>query len=233
MENNEMKKGTTEFDSKLKIFFHYQNHPQMLPFVGKYWGKYKKLLVIGESHYLSPCFDITIIENWYNSNINDLDNINSGRARSWTNTSELIDDTDYKPKGHTSWKNIKTAIHSTGFDPPEDIFCYIAYMNFFQRPAQKTGESINVTKEDCNIANEALAFIINIIIPDYIFFVSSKAWQYYNKKSFDEGLTGHSAHSSCPWWNRKSSKYTKYDPEIVVTGKESFMDFIIHNKIFS
>jgi hypothetical protein len=232
MENNEMNRGTKEFDQRFTEYWHYKNHPQMMPFVGKHWNNSKKLLIIGESHYLEPGFDANIIKNWYDIPIDELVEEGKDSAYWWTNTANLIDSTDYKSKGHTLWRNIDKAVHETGFNPMENVFCYMAYANFFQRPAEKTGDSIKFTDEDMKIANEALDFNINIIKPNYLFFVSSKSWRYYDKGIFDMERTGHSVHPSCQWWNRKSSNFSKYFSKEHVTGKESFIDFIVYNKIF-
>jgi hypothetical protein len=232
MEDYEMQRGTKKYNKTFLEYPHYSRHPQMMPFVGKYWDQTGKLLMIGESHYLDFDFSPETIKNWYNISLDDLDEDDYDYAYWWTNTARLIDITDYKSKGHTIWKNIDSAIRETGFNPSENIFSFIAYTNFFQRPAQKTGDSIIVSKDDIAVANNTLEFIISTIEPHYIFFVSSKSWQHYNKSIFNGKNVGHSAHPSCRWWNMKSSKFTKDESKRVVTGKESFMDFIIHNKIF-
>jgi hypothetical protein len=232
MQDNQMNRGTKEFNRKFAEFHHYKNHPQMMPFVGKYWNDNKKLLVIGESHYLDPGFDVEIIKDWYNFSVEELDGEDKEYAYGWTNTANIVDTTDYKPKGHTLWRNIDSAIRETGFKPTENVFCYISFYNFYQRPAEKTGNSIIITNEDKAIANETLKFIIDVIKPNYLFFVSSKAWQVFDKNTFSKDHVGHSAHPSSRWWNMKSSKYTKYFSKQAVTGKESFKDFIIYNKIF-
>ncbi|WP_461253409.1 hypothetical protein [Treponema sp. R8-4-B8] len=78
-----------------------------------------------------------------------------------------------------------------------------------------------------------MKFIIDIIKPNYLFFVSKKAWENYDKKIFNEEKIGHSAHPSRNWCgNLKSQDFTKFYSKEIVTAKESFMDFIIYHKIF-
>jgi hypothetical protein len=227
-----MERGTNEYNKYFASYDHYKKHPQMMPFIGKYWNNSKKILVIGESHYLDPDFDVEIIKDWYNFYVNELDGDDYEYAYGWTNTANIVDTTNYKSKGHGLYRNIDIAIRETGFTPTENIFCYISFYNFFQRPAEKTGDSIIITNDDIRIANETLSFIIDIISPNYLFFVSSKSWQHYNNNIFNNENIGHSAHPSCQWWNMPSSKYTKYFSKKTVTGKESFMDFIKYHKIF-
>lgn len=44
---------TTEFDELFKSnISHLTNYPEMLPFVGLNWMQSKKILLIGESHWL-------------------------------------------------------------------------------------------------------------------------------------------------------------------------------------
>jgi hypothetical protein len=105
-------------------------------------------------------------------------------------------------------------------------------MNFFQKPAQETGESIKVTSEDKNVANIVLKNVIDIIKPDYLFFLSSISWDFFDKNIFAINKIGHSSHPTSIWWNRATAKYTKPLEEKTITGKESFKYFIRINKIF-
>jgi hypothetical protein len=110
----------------------------MKPFIGKYWGNpYKKLLIIGESHYLPPNGE-EVSKRWYDSCIEweDPEDI------AYTNTAAIVDKTDYKSPGNSVYRNIDYAIQETGFKPSGNIFCYLAYMNSFQRLAEETGKSI-------------------------------------------------------------------------------------------
>ena len=230
---------TVEFDQELGFVDHYINHPQMIPFIGKYWGKYPKLLIIAESHYLNDedkdkeKKKLKIeqnkqdIKNWYKIKNTDL----SKEQIYWTFTSNILNkvtNREYDSKGHSIFKNVEKAITDSGFNPEDtsNMFCYVSYMNFFQRPAEKTGESIKVTKEDCKIANDTLQNVIKIIEPDYIVFLSSKAWNHVDKSIFGDRKIGFSCHPACAHWNKVSKKYGNR------TGKDAFIHFIQKNKIF-
>lgn len=224
---------TIEYDEDLKSNIkHYANHKQMLPFIGKYWGKFKKLLIIGESHYLPPETKKKTIKNWYKLTSDQL----TEDEYWWTATAELLDiageNQIYKSKGHLIWKNIELAIIQSGFNPSDktNLFQYVSYMNLFQRPAQNTGDSIIYNDDDVVFANNVLKEVCSIIKPEYLFFVSSKA--YSVSENIDEVVIGHSCHPSCKWWNMKSKSYTFATQTKPLTGKESFIRFLKHYKIF-
>lgn len=221
------------YDYQLLNIEHYKKHPQMIPFVGNNYGKKKKLLIIAESHYCPEKTDKNIIENWYsidNSGLND-------EIIGWTNTAEILNDNIDLNRfryAHVIHRNIYYAINETGFklDNDKEVLTYISFMNFFQRPAETTGKSIKVTQEDRNVANNVLKNVIDIIKPEFIFFVSSQSWKFFDKELFDKNKTGNGPHPGCKWWNKNSRKYTKSTEEKTITGKESFKYFIKINKIF-
>jgi hypothetical protein len=219
---------TDDYKSKLENVAHFMKHPQMMPFIGKYWGNYSKLLIVAESHYLDRNKQNSeLIKNWYEITSDALDH----NQKEWTFTSKLfneVKDRHYPKKGHTIFRNIEQAILDSGFKPNDtcNMFRYVSYMNFFQRPAEKTGGSINVSEEDVKIANDTLQDVVKIIQPDYIFFLSKKAWDSFEKSSFEKEKRGHSCHPTSAHWNIESTKYGNR------TGKGAFIHFIQKNKIF-
>ncbi len=226
---------TNSYDDEFFKFSHYSSHPQMIPFVGQFWNIMpKKLLVLGESHYLPKDSDKNIIENWYSINDSNL----SALEKCYTNTAEMINEAGhfqkYKYKGHGIWKNIELAILESGFRPSDtsNMFKYISFMNFFQRPAMINGESIIPNEQDLIMANKTLDYVISILKPDFIFFTTSKSWYRFNKDLFDINFVGHSSHPTSKWWNRKCKSYTNLYLRDNLTGKESFVDFIKYNGIF-
>jgi len=233
-----MKNRTNDYDEKLKAIQHFQNHPQMIPFVGINWnGIYSSLLIIAESHYIENRDNNKqkeIIENWYDILSTKL----SENDRIWTSTADIIDNSKYleggESNGHRIYLHIDKAIIESGLkrENNEKMFQYVSFMNFFQRPSESESESINVNKRDQKVANETLKQVINIIKPNYIFFVSAKAWDFYDQSLFDPNKTGHSCHPTSKWWNRKASCYTDVNNLGKVTGKESFINFIKKNGIF-
>lgn len=218
---------TTEFDKLFKKnITHYKQHKQMIPFVGKHWGDYKKLLIIGESHYLPEKSLKRTIKNWYELTTSDLNEDEIG----WTSTAKIVDECQ-KYNSPRLYIILNKAIMDSGFKPEntENVLQYVSFMNFFQRPAQKTGKSIIHNDEDVLIANTVLKGVCSIIKPDYIFFISSKAC---DVSDIEKITVGHSCHPACPWWNRKAKTNSFATPKNPLTGKESFIKFIRKNEIF-
>ncbi|WP_059369541.1 hypothetical protein [Treponema endosymbiont of Eucomonympha sp.] len=224
-----------KYDKDLRNILHYKQHPQMIPFVGRDWDKMGKMLVVGESHYLNDDEkreNRNTWKNWYNITKKELTNDQSV----WTSTACMIN-ADIKgnffPNGHRIWKNVRDAIVETGFNPngenPSEALYSIAFMNFFQRPALESGESITYDENDIRTANSTLNGVVNAIGANYIFFVSSTAWDNFDKELFKDKIIGHSCHPTSHWWNRESEQYTKAKSREKITGKESFKYFIKKN----
>jgi hypothetical protein len=184
---------------------HYKNHPQMIPFIGKNWKKIDKILLIGESHFLERLIDEKIIKDWYilkNKNLND-------DQRNNTATENIINN------GLISnfWKNrIYSEINNAIKDGDCELdMTYFSFMNFYQRPAMRKYEIFD--KKDDSVANNTINEVVKILKPDYIFFLSSTAWdrlniEYNNKilmDIFENNKIGHSCHPANNWWNRESN----------------------------
>jgi len=203
---NFMLRGTKKYNKELLEIDHFTKHPQMIPFVGKYWGQYKKLLILGESHCMPDDFPKDTIEDV-----------------GWTNTVEIIDKTWYEDKEHVIFKNIDHAIIDSGFCPGyifgENSFCFISFMNFFQRPALNAGEAILPNKDDIEIANETLIEVVNILKPDYLFFASRKARDCLKEEWFKDLLE-----------NGKVG-FSSDDGRTLSTGKQAFINFLQKNHI--
>lgn len=229
----------------LKQVKHFQNHPQMRPFIGDDYGKtYKKLLIVAESHYISDCDensnprDINEYENtfmnWYDLKESDLKDYDV----KWTHTSNIISKSnlinDNNPSCHKIFSNIHSALQSSRLNnlkENERMFNHIAYMNFFQRPA-KDRDTINPSNKDIKIANDTLFEVVEILKPDFIFIVSSKAWNNIDTDKFKNYKFGHSSHPNSKWWNRQCKSYTNLYKKDKLTGRESFVDFVAYHEIF-
>jgi len=227
------RRGTTFFDTELKRITHYQRYPQLIPFVGRnYRNRGRRLLLLAESHYLlkdeaQKKIDIkSRIYGWYTGNAKDL---------SWndylsTNTALLTNNAgvDFGSKAFRVYSNLTRAIRllNSNTTTPKDILTEVCFMNFFQRPAFEEGESIDNTKQDNDTANATLREVINVLKPDYLFFISDKAFKAFDKSSFQAERVGHSPHPGCSWWNRSAKKYDD------IYGKELFSRFAKSNQIF-
>jgi hypothetical protein len=200
----------------------------MKPFIGEKWGKPNKILLIGESHSLEGFADEKIISDWYLLKEEKL----TCDQRYNTTTEKLIND------GLESGNYHKNRIYSEINSVVKEVNCelditYFAFMNFYQRPAIKEHEIFN--KKDDSVANKTVNEVIKILEPDYVFFLSSTAWDRLNIEFdnkifmdiFDHKKIGHSCHPTDPWWNKESN-----GNEIFIgdreknTGKMTFRKFI-------
>ena len=200
----------------------------MEPFIGKEWGNIDKILLIGESHSLEGLANEKIIKNWYNLKKENLDEYQVDN----TSTANMINNGLNDNFG-------KNRIYSEINNAIKDVDCklditYFAFMNFYQRPAIKKHEIFD--KKDDSVANKTANEVIKILDPDYVFFLSSIAWdrlniEYNNKilmDIFDNKKIGHSCHPTNSWWNRESNANSIRigNESEKITGKMAFKTFL-------
>jgi hypothetical protein len=216
--------------NKDKLFSvpHYKNHPQMIPFIGKKWGRINKILLIGESHSLKGLADEKIIKDWYILKKEDL-----SKDQMYNTSAENIINNGLKENfgNNRIYIEINNAIKEV--DCERDI-TYFAFVNFYQRPAMEEHEIFN--KKDDSVANKTVNEVIKIMEPDYIFFLSSTAWERlnieFNNKIlmdiFDNKKIGHSCHPTNSWWNRESNANSILigNEKEKNTGKMAFKKFL-------
>jgi hypothetical protein len=218
-----------DYNTELLSIEHYKHHPQMVPFIGENWGKNKKLLIVGESHFSENAPNDNFIINWYERKKQDF----SKEIIQDTSTVDIIEEgikNEFNFRHNRIYSEINMVIKS--IDDKLDI-TYYSFMNFFQRPAKNKNEHFN--KIDDAIGNITLKKVINIIQPEYLFFLSSRAWEgfsidYDNEKIvqlYNEDKIGYSCHPTCSWWNRESKEnsYSKKNKENIA-GKAAFKNFI-------
>lgn len=219
---------STHYDDELKKIGHYQKYPQMLPWVGKnHPGRAVKILVFGESHYLpggvTYHHDTTA---WYDGSCAVM---MSDKDRGWIKTRGTIGNgikKKWKNKSKVIYRNIERALHASGgFDSQVGAaFGEIAFMNFFQRPAQRTKGSIKVADRDREVANTVSEQFVALLQPTMVIFVSRLS--YKNALPLRASLKAKNIPcASCPhpgtrWWNTVSKSYGNK------TGKNHFIDFV-------
>ena len=106
----------------------------------------------------------------------------------WINTRNIISNginTKWKSKSKTIYRNIEQALFETDIYKNEQLtaFSDIAFINYFQRPAQKTGKSIKVSKLDSEVSKKVVSQVINTISPDIVIFTSSLAWRHAKRSN--------------------------------------------------
>ena len=191
---------------------HYQNFPCMKPWVGnKYESSLnKRLLVIGESHYLPKESKIHLdADSWYARQQSEL---NEEEVK-WLSTSGIIKnnkDRNFPTKAHGIYRNACSVINECSFnyELSSKVIEHYAYYNFFQRPAEVTGDSIkvkNIDKEESNIVFQS---IIGKLNPELIIFTSSLAGKNGRGVAETNGIPFViTPHPICAWWNRTAKKY--------------------------
>lgn len=214
----------------------YNRYPQMMPWIGKDYdnGNPKRLLLIGESHYLPDCADgdYKTKEGWYYQEPDALDEESIG----WTNTREVVGiGPKAWTKGHTLYREVNKVIGDLKGEDfrNNNMFKYVAYYNYFLRPAYPKGNSFkNICEEqDLNVAYDAFCWIVKAIKPDFVYFFSKFAWESLLKKNPDiKGVKmDYSPHPACSWWNRENFHLENHDE--LLSGKKKFSYFLQDNKI--
>lgn len=227
-----MEHSSTKYDDQLTKIEHYQKYPELLPWIGSNFDYFeKKLLLVGESHYLDT--DSTYHHDsvaWYQGI-----NISDKSDRKWMITRNIINNgiiNNWKERSKAIYRNTEKALfESTLFtDKSSTAYASVAFMNFFQRPAQKTGKSIVVSEQDKIQSNYIFQQVVKEISPDIIIFTSSLAFNFAQKggsvkvlKELNIPCT-RTPHPGMPWWNRVSKKYGNK------TGKEHFIGYLDSQK---
>ena len=204
---------------------HYQNFPCMKPWIGKNYStaEHKKLLIIGESHYLPKDSNIHLdAEAWYKKQQSEL----TSQEVRWISTSGIIKnnkDSNFKKKAHSIYRNTCSVINTNFFNytPSSKAIEHYAFYNFFQRPADVTGDSICLGKIDKEVAISVFKSVYETLEPELIIFTSSLAGK-IAKQTISSISTPFiiTPHPSCAWWNRVSKKYNGG------TGKELIPSFL-------
>lgn len=105
----------------------------------------------------------------------------------------------------------------------ENSFISVAFMNYFQRPAEQTGDSISVSPLDIEHSAATVGEVVRIVRPDLVVFCSSLAWKAAKRTTLLDDMRGQgllvkaSSHPSCAWWNRPSKRLKGR------SGKAAFM----------
>ena len=203
---------------------HLRRFPCMQPWIGSRYRdeRHKRLLVIGESHYLPP--DSTIHhdpDRWYRSTQDDL----SEEEVRWASTIGNITGRWYR--AHTIYRAIQNEIARTltdaGVTPDAFPFNHIAYCNYFLRPAPTAGGSMegNVQRKDLETAEEVLTWFIQHHRPDLAIVTSRFAARSAESVLCKNGIRSVSTpHPGTRWWNTTSRSYGN------VRGRDLFSNFL-------
>lgn len=233
---------TTQYDKVLQAALpHLQHYPVLLPHIGKHYAESpKKLILIGESHYLSGAeigeLNPRFLTDWYNTGgLNEYYSYQI-TTRKVVEQAEDIPTYGYR-KALSMYYRVKDILKQYWIylNDKEVAFEHFAFYNFFQRPAFIEGASIKTTPEDNAIAYKTLKTILEVIGAEVVIFLSVKAYNAYswivdNRNEydyFDEHLKVHIdfvPHPSMAWWNKRSMRYAI--DKVPLTGREKFVELI-------
>ncbi len=207
-----MKNYSSEFDERLEAIEHYKIYPEMKPWVGSRYAHSKpKILIVGESHYLKAgSIYHHDSQAWY-----DGIQVSDKEDWGWIKTRNIIAngiDTGWKDKSKLIYKNIEQALFETDLYKETELtaFSDIAFLNYFQRPAQQTGKSIKVSRQDAELGHKVVSQVVKTILPDIVIFTSSLAWRHAKRSGFIKEMSNwkikctRAPHPGMPWWNRVS-----------------------------
>jgi len=220
---------STEFDHSFSQVAHYKLYPELYPWVGEHYAAQStKILVLGESHYLEPESTYHLdAAAWYlgvdmsqrpdRTHILTRNIIRNGIRNGWRSGSKLI------------YRNIEAALTEAGVKAPngQTPISTIAFYNYFQRPAEKTGQSIRVTDIDRTHSAATLISVLGILKPDLVLFCSKHAWRAAKSYEIAQYASDNNirlvttVHPSTSWWNRKMKNYKNR------TGKQVFIDELL------
>ena len=207
---------------------HLRRFPCMQPWIGSRYRdpRHKRLLVIGESHYLPPGSIIHhASDRWYRSLQADL----SEEEVRWASTIGNI--TGRWTRAHRIYRAIQDEIarilKENGVTPDAFPLNHIAYCNYFLRPAPVAGGSMegSVRQQDLDVAQEVLRCFILRHHPELVIVTSRFAGRFAENVLQEYGIPCISTpHPGSRWWNMPTRSYGN------VRGRDLFASFLWNRK---
>lgn len=170
------------FDHQFDNIKHYQKYPVMKPYVGiNYPSAVAKIMLIAESHYLPKESQASLNpQAWYEGSQRDLND----SERGWINTKQIVSG-HWNNGGHRIYKELNNRLGKviTNTDEHRPMASTV-FMNGFQRPSPKTGDSIKnfVDSTDLSMGRNTISQVIDIVNPDLVLFTSIYAWRLLGRK---------------------------------------------------
>ena len=189
-------------------------HPELSPFIGKqYRNAPCKVLFVGESHYLPSTYDNRVGVEWYSQSTASYGF--TPEALAYLNTAQIIRNdviaNDFKNKSHSIYRNIGNVYGEVfGKGDYRSALEFVAFSNYFLRPAEVCGGSIRVNDTDVRVSYQHLAGLYRQLQPKLVIFVSKKAYETFCSVCSEELILRKSEvlpHPSCAWWNTASASY--------------------------
>ena len=168
----------TSYDVALSKIKHFTLHPELLPYVGDQYDKFK-IVIVGESHYLPDGYENAAgyFMDWYDQPTpydipvpNDMTSWGEDKISSFTTRNAL---------GFLGYvyNYFEEVVHQNNLNISENIYDCVAFFNFYQRPTLKPASGFytifNDNREDviaCSVAKQ----IFDILKPNLILVLSKK-----------------------------------------------------------
>lgn len=201
---------TLEFDDRLSTISHYSHYPEMMVAVGDLYRKATlRILVLGESHYVDQAEASNHPDLWYEGR-----NIACVATVPNICTRKIFDNAingRKKSKSKAIFHSLASALRAAGIAEtlPGSPLQSIAYMNYFQRPAEEGGKSLRVYPRDITEATSVVNEVVSVLEPQLVVFASRLAWRHAKAGLADKlqqaGIhTLDVPHPATSWWNRPS-----------------------------
>ena len=203
------------FDAYLLKNDFLKRHYECLPFIGEKYES-SRLLLIGESHYVPKKEEEVRCVNRKDFYDVSFDDLGEGDYKGWINTRSVFEYRVYdKGKFETFFSNTATEIakvvyhtDSVTIDQKINAIHQYAFMNYFKRPSYESGKTIEkLTENDYKIAYDISAYIIEVLKPRLIIFISKKAYSTFCNSDVSNLNSKYKvrsvSHPSSCWWSRK------------------------------
>ncbi len=224
------------FDALFLSIPFYASHPYMMPFVGDMYvsSKHKKLLLIGESHYMPEySFVHHNAKAWYNGT-----SVLNQEEQNWCNTRGTREG-----KSGRFGKEIDRCLNMV-MPGGENGWHQVAFLNYFLRPADcATGiedlwNAYGDKEIDCEQAIRNFINVLEVLKPDLFIFLSSRVCKqaegfdypkYFGGNLWDwtksQGIVDYiyTNHPSSPHWNRTMPSYKKSNN---LTSRDFFSNWL-------
>lgn len=226
----------TDQSSELSSISHYRIHPELIPFVGSDYDKYR-ILIIGESHYINQpknASDIALndFSEWWEKPCPHLLENSEG----WVNTRGVIDNyMSGKSGSYGIFTNVVKSFSKTVLKreikritlEDKQLFSHFSFMNFFQMPSLYNGmkywDSLRrsaklagdknlaekVWKKCVEVSASVTDEVIEILKPKTVIFVSISAGNAYRNastKQHSDTEIIYTSHPSTPFTWNKALK---------------------------
>ena len=211
-----MREQYKKYEKELNKNDFIKKHYECKPFIGEKYDE-SRLLLIGESHYVPKNeVDYVDIDDYYDIPFDELKG-NENKYKCWINTrivfeSRVYDRCDFKNFFSNPATEIAKVVYRTdnpSLDQRIEAMHQYAFINYFKRPSFEEGKTIRKLNEtDYKYAYDITSYIINVLNPKLIIFLSKKAYYAFCEYDHDNKIMSKYtvksvSHPSSHWWNRK------------------------------